>query len=63
VGELSYPIYITHWTVIMAVEYACGRTHLPVVALVVTVVASLALNRLVADPIERIRQRRVLASR
>lgn len=63
VGELSYPIYITHWTVIMAVEYACGRTHLPIIALAVTVAVSLALNKLVADPIERIRQRRVLASR
>jgi peptidoglycan/LPS O-acetylase OafA/YrhL len=63
IGELSYPIYITHWTVIMVAEYACGRAHLPVIALTATVVVSLALNRLVADPIERYRQRRVLASR
>ena len=63
IGELSYPIYITHWTVIMVVEYACGRTHLPVIALLGTVAVSLALNRLVADPIEGFRQRRVLRSR
>lgn len=63
IGELSYPIYITHWTVIMVVEYACGRSHLPLIALVATVAVSLALNRFVADPIEGYRQRRVLRGR
>lgn len=63
IGELSYPIYITHWTVIMALEYAFGRAHLPALALAATVAASLALNKLVAEPIERLRQRRVLAGR
>jgi peptidoglycan/LPS O-acetylase OafA/YrhL len=63
IGELSYPIYITHWTVIVVVEYACGRSHLPVIALVAAIAVSLALNRLVADPIEGYRQRRVLQSR
>lgn len=63
IGELSYPIYITHWTVIMVVEYAWGRAHLPVIALVGTVAVSYALNRFVSDPIEGYRQRRVLRSR
>ncbi|MHC1789464.1 acyltransferase family protein [Solidesulfovibrio sp.] len=63
IGELSYPIYITHWTVIMVVEYAWGRAHLPVAALAATILVSLALNRFVADPIERFRQRRVLLRR
>lgn len=63
IGELSYPIYITHWTVIMVVEYACGRTRLPVIALVATVAVSWLLNRFVADPIEGYRQRRVLRGR
>jgi peptidoglycan/LPS O-acetylase OafA/YrhL len=63
IGELSYPIYISHWTVIMVAEYFCGRNHLPEIALTATILLSLALNRLVADPIERFRQKRVLASR
>lgn len=63
IGELSYPIYITHWTVIMVVEYACGRTRLPIIALVATVAVSWLLNRFVADPIEGYRQRRVLRGR
>ncbi|MYL83052.1 acyltransferase family protein [Desulfovibrio aerotolerans] len=62
-GELSYPIYITHWTVILMVEYACGRAHLPAIALIATVAVSWLLNRFVADPIEGYRQRRVLRSR
>uniref|UniRef100_I2Q0N6 Putative acyltransferase n=1 Tax=Desulfovibrio sp. U5L TaxID=596152 RepID=I2Q0N6_9BACT len=59
-GELSYPIYISHWTVIMVVEYFFGKRHLPVIALGATILFCLALNRLVADPIERFRQKRVL---
>lgn len=60
IGELSYPIYITHWTVIMVVEYFCGKTYLPQISLVATILVCLALNRLVADPIESFRQKRVL---
>lgn len=60
IGELSYPIYISHWTVIMVVEYYCGKRHLPVIALTATILFCLAINRLVADPIERFRQKRVL---
>lgn len=59
IGELSYPIYISHWTVIMVAEYFLGKKHLPVVALAATILFCLALNRLVADPIERFRQVRV----
>ena len=59
IGELSYPIYISHWTVIMVAEYFMGKKHLPLVALCATILFSLALNRLVADPIERYRQLRV----
>ena len=59
-GELSYPMYISHWTVIMVVEYFCGRHQLPLLALGATVVLCLGLNRFVADPIERLRQERVL---
>lgn len=59
-GELSYPIYISHWTIVMLVEYFCGKEHLSVIALGVTIVVCLGLNRFVADPIERLRQERVL---
>ena len=60
IGELSYPMYISHWTVIVLVEYWGGRKHLTAIALVVTVAFCLLLNRFVADPIERLRQERVL---
>ena len=63
IGELSYPIYISHWTVVMVAEYFCGKRHLPLVVLAGTIVFCLALNRLVADPIERFRQKRVLLGR
>jgi len=63
IGELSYPIYISHWTVIMVAEYFCGKRHLPLLALAATILLSLALNRLMADPIERFRQKRVLRGR
>ena len=63
IGELSYPIYITHWTVIMVVKYACGQRRLPLIALSATVAVSWLLNRFVAVPIEGYRQRRVLRSR
>lgn len=59
IGELSYPIYISHWTVIMLVEYFCGKKHLPAIALGATILFCLALNRFVADPIDRFRQKRV----
>ncbi len=63
IGELSYPIYITHWTVILLVEYWFGARYLPVLSVAATVLVCLVLNRLVADPIERYRQKRVLVGR
>ena len=63
IGELSYPIYIAHGTIILLTEYFSGPKHLPILTLIGTVLFCLALNKLVADPIERYRQKRVLASR
>jgi len=47
----------------MVVEYFCGSKHLPGIALAATILFSLLLNRLVADPIDRYRQKRVLTGR
>ncbi|EFL51236.1 acyltransferase 3 [Solidesulfovibrio fructosivorans JJ]] len=63
IGELSYPMYISHWTVIMVIEYFHGKRDLPLVALAATTVFCLALNRYVSAPIERLRQERVLRRR
>jgi len=62
-GELSYPIYISHWTVILLIEYFYGSRNLPLVALAATIVFCLGLNLLVTTPLERLRQERVLRSR
>ena len=63
IGELSYPIYISHWTIIMLAEYFFGKRLLPVIALAATIGFSLLLNRFVSDPIDRYRQKRVLTGR
>ena len=60
VGELSYPIYISHMFIILFVHRALPPTFNNgwFIALA-TILFSLLLNRFVADPIEKIRQRRV----
>lgn len=61
IGELSYPVYITHFLVAMV----CGT--LPFIFLksggaiaIITITASYLLNRIVALPIEKYRQSRLI---
>ena len=61
IGELSYPIYISHMLVSTFVSYSKiptygGRTF---TLLAVTIIVSLLLNELVAKKVEVIRQKRV----
>lgn len=61
IGELSYPIYMSHITLIIIIQ----RVHLPILqsigttAALVTIIFSLLLNELVTKRIERYRQHRV----
>jgi peptidoglycan/LPS O-acetylase OafA/YrhL len=61
VGELSYPIYISQLLVLQVVSLRCiPKPFGPgVTALVLVVIFSIILNRFVAGPIERYRQKRV----
>lgn len=63
VAELSYPMYIGHWTIMCVVRYYVGHHHLFLITLAVTTVFSILFNRLVSDRLERFRQGRVLVRR
>lgn len=64
IGELSYPIYILHWSVMYPVSYVWDKyTGLPgyqgldetAAILALTLIGSIVLKRAVSDPMERIR--------
>jgi len=63
IGELSYPIYISH----MLMIDVCGWLHIPKgvlltsVTIVLTILFSLLINKLVTEKIEKYRQKRVRA--
>ena len=66
IGELGYPIYVVHWIIMVAVNYAWdilgpvpGYQGMDETLLVValSVVAALLLKRIVGDPIEAARDR------
>ena len=65
-GELSYPIYICHWSVIFPVSYVWDRysgefgyqgLDETAVVLILTVAAALVLKKFVVDPVENLRDR------
>ncbi len=65
IGELSYPIYLLHYTVILIITHnahriAVGNTWIGECSVVVTVVAAYALHRTVLAPVEVWRQRRIV---
>lgn len=61
IGELSYPIYISHILVLMLVKYLkipiIGGIGL--VTIILTILFSLLLNEVIAKRVERIRQNRI----
>lgn len=61
IGELSYPIYISHWLVVVILNYF-KLPYLPstgTVVVIITILFSILLNELIAKNIEKIRQKRV----
>ncbi len=62
IGELSYPIYIVHWSVIAVTRFFFGTAHLTELAIVFSIAASVALNVFFVNRIELYRQKRVYAS-
>ena len=66
-GELSYPVYITHVLVLMVAPATLAKLHLPQASqtawvVVASILVSLVLIRYVIEPVERIRQRRARAA-
>ncbi len=61
VGELSYPIYITHWTVITVTRSLFGTSHLTELSIVFSIAVSALINAFFASRIELYRQKRVYA--
>jgi peptidoglycan/LPS O-acetylase OafA/YrhL len=64
IGELSYPVYISHVLVLMVAPIIMGKLAIPPAyqtswVVVISVLLSLLLVRYVVEPVERIRQRRV----
>ena len=63
IGELSFPIYIGHWTCMSVVRYHFGSGHLFLTTLAATLLFSVLFIWLVTDPLERVRQKRVSAKK
>ncbi len=64
IGELSYPIYISHILVLMVVEYSkiVNKEYVGLVTIILTLFFSILLNELIAKKVELFRQRRVRKS-
>jgi len=66
IGELSYPIYITHLLIIYIVrilfDYYDVQLDMGPTIIIITIIVSYVLLKLVADPIEKLRQSRVKIS-
>ena len=59
IGEYSYPIYITHMMVIDLLKlFGVHKQEQTALTLLITLALSFLLIRLVALPVERMRQRR-----
>jgi len=59
IGELSYPIYITHMLVLNTVKALGVTQNVQLITIVATIILSIILVKLIGDPIERLRQARV----
>lgn len=59
IGELSYPIYITHMLVFNTVKALGITQNLQLITILTTIILSIILVKLIGDPIERLRQARV----
>jgi peptidoglycan/LPS O-acetylase OafA/YrhL len=62
IGELSYPVYLVHYTVIMVVLFAVARIGIRAglvgeVSAVISILVSIGLMRFIIEPFEHWRQR------
>ncbi|HSA06001.1 MAG TPA: acyltransferase [Candidatus Gastranaerophilales bacterium] len=64
IGELSYPVYICHVLIInlLSLAFPDPPKYFPLLAMVLSIALSIILNKLIADPVERFRQKRVESS-
>jgi len=71
IGELSYPLYLVHWTILMLglaistlprMEGLGQSRAYPYLLIAISVVASIAINYLVVNPIDAWRQARIRRS-
>lgn len=60
-GELSYPVYIVHWTIIMLTRSFFGAGYLTELSILFSIAASLLINHYFANRIEMYRQKRIYA--
>jgi peptidoglycan/LPS O-acetylase OafA/YrhL len=63
IGELSYPIYICHWLMILVIKYGTKMIHVEqppplstLSVIVLSVIFSAGLNTFVAEPVDRLRK-------
>ena len=65
VGELSYPIYIAHWSILYPVSFLWDRAletknykglDETILVLLLTIAAAVILNRFIARPVENVRR-------
>lgn len=59
IGELSYPIYITHMLVFNTAKAIGITQNLQLITILGSILLSIVLVKLIGDPIERLRQARV----
>jgi peptidoglycan/LPS O-acetylase OafA/YrhL len=61
VGDVSYPLYVSHWNAIAATLFFLGAAvpepYVPIVDFVMALIVALALMMLVEGPVERFRLR------
>jgi peptidoglycan/LPS O-acetylase OafA/YrhL len=66
IGELSYPVYVCHWPVLMFLPRLftlAGATYSPIWTIVGSIIFAIFLAHAVVKPIERLRERRVRNAR
>jgi peptidoglycan/LPS O-acetylase OafA/YrhL len=64
IGELSYPVYICHWLMILILKYGLKMIHMELPAaplstfsvIGLSVLFSIGLNSVVAEPVDRLRK-------
>ena len=61
IGELSYPVYLVHWTVLNFLSRNQIESYKAELGIILSTVLSIILIYFVASPVERYRERRVIA--